>query len=291
MKSDMLSKNISVVAPTLLLAGRNGKLICLILSLILFSVLLIQPKTGSSVRLLVTDIVSPVLSAISSPFQNLAATITSVSGVAELKAENAKLSAENARLKEWYQSALMLQAENQSLHKLLNFKIDREHKFVTARVISDAGNAFVKTLLVAAGQNEGVQKNQAVLAGEGMAGRIIEAGRNSSRILLLTDINSRVPILIEGTSQKAILVGNNTDLLELKHIPNDAGITEGMRVVTSGHGGVFLPGLPIGRIIKSDNQQLAVRPYTNMNQVTYVRVLDSKTDTNYIPAQQRNIAE
>ena len=291
MKSDMLSKNISVTAPALLLAGRNAKLICLILSLILFSVMFLQPKTGSSIRLLVTDIVSPALAVISRPFQNVAATISSVSGVAELKAENAKLSAENARLKEWYQTALMLQAENQSLHKLLNFKMDRDHKFVTARVVSDASNAFVKTLLLSAGQKDGVQKNQAVLAGEGMAGRIIEVGKNSSRILLLTDINSRVPVIIEGTNQKAILVGNNSDLLELKHIPDDAGISEGMRVVTSGHGGVFLPGLPIGRISVGGREKLSVRPYTNMDRVTHVRVLDSKSDTNYIPAQQQNIAK
>ena len=240
-------------------------------------------------RLAATDIMTPVLSAFTQPFQNMAEAVSGVSGVAALRAENAQLKAENIRLKEWYQTALMLQAENQSLQELLNLKVDPAYKYITARVISDAGNAFVKTILVALGSEEGVQKNQAVLAGEGMIGRIIEAGEKSSRILLLNDINSRIPVLIEGSSQKAILAGNNTEFPVLKHLPEDAGVIEGARVVTSGHGGVFPPGLPIGRIVKSPDGELIVKPYAEVNKVSFVRVINSNTDKNLIRADNQSL--
>jgi rod shape-determining protein MreC len=212
-------------------------------------------------------------------------TISGVSGMAEIKAENAKLKAENVRLKEWYQTALMLQAENQSLKKLLNFKAENTQTFTTSRVISDAGNAFVKTVLVASGSKEGVEKNQAVLAGEGMVGRVSEVGKKASRVLLVTDINSRIPILIEDTNQKAILAGNNSNFPTLKHLPQDSGGIEGKRVITSGHGGIFQPGLPIGRVIKNSSGELAVNLYADIDRVTLVRILKGNSDTNYMSAE------
>ena len=145
-----------------------------------------------------------------------------------------------------------------------------DHKYVTARVISDGGNAFVKTLLVSSGGLEGIKKNQAVLAGEGMIGRIIEAGNKASRILLMTDINSRIPVIIEGTNQKAILTGNNGKYPALKHLPKDSGLVEGARIVTSGDGGVFPFGLPIGTVIIGKNGDKFIQPYADMDRITYV---------------------
>ena len=200
--------------------------------------------------------------------------------VSELRAENARLQSENTRLRDWYQKALMLESENQSLRDLLNLKVETSQKFVTSQVIADSGNAYVHSVLVSAGKKDDVRKGQAVLSGEGMVGRIIETGNNSARVLLLTDFNSRVPVLIEGTSQKAIMVGNNDNSPVLKHLPSDAEIEEGMRIVTSGHGGLFPAGLPIGRIVATDAGQHTVHLYANVNNVRYVRILDTPKDPN-----------
>lgn len=231
-------------------------------------------------RTMLTDMMTPVLSAVSKPFLVTAEFIGGVSGISELRAENARLEAENVRLRDWYQTALMLQSENHSLRELLNLELDPAHKYVSTRVIADTGNAYVHSVLVAQGTNAGIQKGQAVLAEEGMIGRIIETGKNSARVLLLTDFNSRVPVLIEGSRQRAILAGNNDTLPLLKHLPPDGEVAEGMRIVTSGHGGIFPPGLPIGRIVKTDNGQYAVKPFADMGRVTYVRVVDAHLDTN-----------
>jgi len=253
MKSYIRQKSISSFAPALVFNSRFGTFLLSFLALILLVLTMSNPRLISNARIAITDLVSPVLSAFVQPVQNLAEAVGSVSGLTALRAENTQLKAENVRLKEWYQTALMLQAENHSLQELLNLQITPTNQYVTARVISDTNSAYIKTALIAAGSNSGIKKNQAVLADGGMIGRIVEVGRNSSRVLLLTDINSRVPVLIEGTSQRSILAGDNSNFPALKHLPKDIGIIEGARVVTSGHGGVFPTGLPIGRIIRKNN--------------------------------------
>ncbi len=282
MKSSIKQKSVSYSASLALLNGRAGSVFFLFLAVGFLIIAFARPAVLSGPRVGVTDVFMPVLSTISKPFQNMAAAVSGISGKATLKAENAKLHAENARLREWYQTALMLQAENQSLKKLLNLKVSTEHEYVTARVVSDAGNAFVKTLLVASGGNDGVKKNQAVLAGEGMIGRIVEVGNNASRILLLTDINSRIPVIIEGSNQKAILTGDNSQYPVLKHLPKDSGLVAGTRIITSGDGGIFPFGLPVGKVIIDGKGQKIIQPYADMNRITYVRIVDALSNPNLI---------
>lgn len=282
MKSRIKQRSASYSIPMALLNGKTGSLIFLLLAIFFLLVTFAKPALLSGPRMGVSDIFSPVLAVISSPFQNMAEAVSGISGKAALKAENAKLTAENERLREWYQTALMLQAENQSLQKLLNLKVNTDHQYVTARVVSDAGNTFVKTLLVSSGSSSGIQKNQSVLAGEGLIGRIVETGESAARILLLTDINSRVPIIIEGTNQKAVLTGNNTAYPELKHLPKDSGLVEGTRILTSGDGGIFPFGLPIGKVVIGDNGNKYIQPYADMERITYVRVLDIPINPNLI---------
>lgn len=280
MKAFNRQRSFAGVAPNLL-GGSNSIIFIIIASLVLVFGL-IKPQAISGLRIAVTDLMTPTLSAISTPFQNVAATMGNISGVASLRAENAQLQAENIRLREWYQTALMLQAENQSLQELLNLEINPAHKYMTARVISDAGNAYLKTLLISSGTSSGVQKDNAVLSGEGMVGRVIEAGQNAARILLVTDINSRIPILIEGSQQKAIMAGDNSDFPVLKHLPLDSSLVAGARVVTSGDGGVFPAGLPVGRLVKNEAGKFVVKPFAETNKVTYVRVIDAPTTQNLI---------
>lgn len=267
-----------------MIGGQGVFYLCLVISFLLLGFSVLKPQSLSGVRVGVGDMVSPVLSTITRPIQILVETVSNVSGLSELKAENAQLRAENIRLKEWYQTALMLQAENKSLQGLLNLEKTPNHNFVTARVISDAGNAYVKTLLVKSGADSGIEKNQAVISDGGMIGRVIEAGDKTARVLLLTDVNSRLPILIEGSNQKAILAGDNTDLPLLTHLPVDSGITQGDRVITSGDGGIFYPGHPIGRIVKNQKGEFSVQLFADMGRITYVRVLNKNETVDHISA-------
>jgi rod shape-determining protein MreC len=268
-------------SPFQFVGSGQASIIFLLAATLLLTVSFVRPGVFGGIRSTVSDTLTPVMIVLSEPFRQVAAFTNNVTGLSELRAENAQLRAENIRLREWYQTALMLESENQSLQALLNVKPDPSHRFITARVIADSGNAFVKSAIVAAGQNDNVQKGQAVLSGDGLVGRIIEAGNKSARVLLLTDVNSRVPVLLEGTRQKAMLYGNNTDAPELKYLPQDIDVKEGTRVVTSGNGGLFMSGLPIGVIAIQDGRIL-VKPYADISRVTHVRIVDFPEDPNLI---------
>lgn len=246
-----------------------------------------SPDAFQGARARTIDMFAPVLAAVSAPFQDISAAVGSVSGLAELRAENASLKQENARLREWYQTALMLQADNQSLQELLNVKIDPRHRFITARIIADSGNTFARSVLVAAGSRDGVARDQAVMSGEGLVGRIVDAGEQASRVLLMTDLNSRIPVLVEGSRQRAILAGTNDTLPVLMHLPPDSALEEGARIVTSGQGGVFLPGIAIGRVVRDRNGDFAVQPFADPSRLNYVRIVEEAGDANLQTAEPR----
>lgn len=249
-------------------------------ALVLFSMSSFNPAILAPVRVKALDLVAPLLSIVNKPFYQASEYIRAISGIASLQAENEKLAQENARLREWYQTALSLRAENESLHKLLNIRIPPAHRFITARVIGDSGNAFAKSLLVLAGGDDGVEKGQAVLAGDGLIGRVIESGRKTAHVLLLTDMNSRIPVLIEGTDQRAIMGGNNDDTPVLLYLPPEAEMVEGARVITSGHDGILPYGLPVGTVIRNLAGQFAVMPYAEISRVTMARIIDRGEDPN-----------
>ncbi|HHK73671.1 MAG TPA: rod shape-determining protein MreC [Rhizobiales bacterium] len=241
-----------------------------------------QPAALGGVRAGVSDLFAPVLAMIAKPVQQASDFVRDVSGLAELQAENAHLQQENVRLREWYQAALLLEAENKSLHDLLNVKIEPQHSYVTGRIIADSGNAYVKSLLVVAGRRDGVQKSQAVISGDGLVGRVVEAGQKASRVLLITDMNSRVPILVEGSSQHAILAGTNGAMPVLQHMQQDSDIQDGARIITSGHGGLFPPGLPVGRVMDEGGIKF-VKLYADVNKMVHVRIINKSTDPNLRP--------
>jgi len=282
------NKKKSSIADTYSFTSGASYTLLLILSFILLIISFVIPNSLTSLRSNTVDIFAPVIAFIAAPFQLISGNISSVSGVASLRAENVNLKSENARLKEWYQTALMLQAENKSLEKLLNVKIDTHQSYITARILSDNDASFVKTILVSAGEEDGVKKNQAVLSGEGIIGRVIEPGKNSARILLLTDVNSRLPVMIEGTNQKAILKGTNTQNPILKHLPDNIGAIDNSRIVTSGDGGLFPASLPVGRVVKKDGQY-KVQLYGEIDKISYVRIVDTTSPENLIRDNFGNI--
>lgn len=225
-------------------------------------------------RTAVQDAVAPLLDALSRPIATVNGIIDYASEMANLRAENAALRAENARLRQWQVSGVELMTENQRLRQLLNFAPDPSARFVSARVIGDQGGAFVRSILIAAGTLDGVRKGQAVLTGEGLVGRVADVGQRSARVLLLTDINSRVPVLVGPDRDRAVLVGDNSGQPDLIYLGVDARPAVGDYVVTSGHGGVLPPGLPVGVVSRVANGLVSVRPFVDWEHLEFVRVID-----------------
>ena len=241
---------------------------------------MISPNLWSGPRVAATDSLSPVITWIGAPFRFMVESVSDISGLTQIRAENARLLAENKQLHEWYQTAMLLRSENQSLKDLLNVIPEPDQSYITTRVIADSGSSFIKTVLIEAGHDNSVEDGQAVLGGQGMIGRVVEVGQRASRVLLLNDINSHVPVLIEGANHRAILAGTNEDLLVLIHLPSDMMVEKGARIVTSGSGGMFPSGLPIGEVIEIKNGTPMVRMFSDPYAGGYVQIVEKPQDPN-----------
>jgi rod shape-determining protein MreC len=225
-------------------------------------------------RTAVQDGLTPLLDGLSKPIATVNGLIDYASELANLQAENAALRQKNQQLLAWEATARETMAENARLRALLNFVPDAQANYLSARVIGDQGGAFVRSILLAAGAADGVRKGQAAMTGEGMVGRVVSVGQRSSRVLLLTDINSRVPVLVGEARHRAMLVGDNSALPDLLYLADDAQLAVGDSVVTSGNGGVFPPGLPIGRVAAVQDGLAEVSPFVDWAHLEAVRLVD-----------------
>ncbi|MDA0655255.1 MAG: rod shape-determining protein MreC [Proteobacteria bacterium] len=233
-----------------------------------------DPLIFERTRMAVTDVVAPVLDAVSRPLATISDVANEVRSLTHLREENAALRVDNARLIQWQIAARKLISENENLRQLLNFVPDNLAKSVTARVIGDSGGTFVRNILINAGRRVGVMKGQAALVSAGLVGRVQEVGDRSARILLITDLNSRIPVLVESTRQRAVLAGDNSDWPRLLHLPANTVFAKGERIVTSGHGGVFPPGLPVGVVIHANESAVVIQPFVQGEKVEFVRLMD-----------------
>ena len=225
-------------------------------------------------RVLALDLASPVLEAIARPVAYANRAIADLKEFASLREENARLREENARLIAWQTAARRLENENEGLRGLANFREGPEASFITARIVGDSVSAYVRGALLNVGRKAGVAPGQAVVTGEGLAGRIAEVGDNSARVLFVTGVDSRLPVLIERTRERAILAGDNSPRLKLTLHQAIAGVQRGDRIVTSGHGGSFPVGIPVGEVVETSEGTVRVRPFTDFSRLEFVRVVD-----------------
>lgn len=256
----------------------------MVASVVILFVSALNATSISHLRTMITDLSAPLMITLSYPMQQTASLVQELSGIGDLQMENQRLQLENAQLREWYEKAQVLNSENVALRGLLNVVPEPQHRFITARVIADSGNTFVKSILVTAGENNQVKEGQAVVSGQGVLGRVLEAGQNTARVLLVSDINSRIPVWLEETQQHAILAGENDSLPQLIHLPPQTKIRDGARVVTSGFGGIFPKGLPVGKVSVDKQGNYRVVPFADLSHILYVRVVERAEDPNLIPA-------
>lgn len=226
-------------------------------------------------RTLIVDLSSPVLSAVTSAFDAAETGAERLGDIATVLEENEALKAENAELRVWRRRAVNLTAENRELRELARLRPDPSITFVSGRVIADRGGSFVRSVVLDIGSGHTVKPDQAVLSGRGFIGRTVEVGRWSSRVLLTTDLNSRIPVQIQPDGWRGVMAGDNTANPKVLYLAEIARYKAGDQVVTSGHGGVFPPGLPVGEIEppQAPDEPPRVKLFDTHDRLTFVRVL------------------
>lgn len=220
-----------------------------------------------------SDAMVPVLSVISQPIDSVKNMGAGFKEWAFTYQKNRELVAENRELLKWQAMAKEMRVENEKLKRLLHVAPSRQAKFVTASIVSDHGSSFSSAALINAGKDDGVDVNQPAISERGLIGRVTEAGKRSAHLLLLTDVNSRIPVMNERTREKMILVGKGGSLPVLSYVTTDSVSKKGDRIVTSGDGGVFPKNIPVGIIRDGDKSSMQVELFADLANTEYVSVI------------------
>ncbi|MCG8503658.1 MAG: rod shape-determining protein MreC [Sphingomonadales bacterium] len=254
--------------------GRRWLLVSLtVLAVALFVASQLNFPLVKRLRVTIADGAGVVLEVLSRPVDGIQDLYGSVKRLTEMADENEALRAENERLKQWQQAAMRLEEENRRLAELVNLQSSRPNPVATARVIAVTGGPFARTVLINAGSRAGVRRDLAVVDREGVVGRVIEAGFLSSRVLLISDINSRIPVRIAGQDANGILVGDNADELRLEFLSRGAEPKAGDLLLTSGHGGIFPPDIPVATVTAVAPSVIA-EPVAGLDALGLVQVIE-----------------
>jgi rod shape-determining protein MreC len=194
---------------------------------------------------------------------------------ARLYEQNQQLREELRQMKAWKEAALQLEQKNARLLDLNQVRLDPMLTHVTGVVLADSGSPFRQSVLLNVGQRDGIRDGWATMDGIGLVGRISGVGQETSRVILLTDSNSRVPVLVQPSGQKSLLSGDNSDLPPLDFLENADEVRPGDRVVTSGDGGVFPAGLLVGSVVLGTDKRLRVTLSADYQRLEFLRVLRS----------------
>ncbi len=241
-------------------------------------------------RLQVNDAVVPILGVLSKPVDGLTNILERGQDLLRLSEENERLRAERNRLLRWQAAAQRLEAENEALRQLLNFIPGPDATFRAARVVADPTGAFAQSLLVNAGVRDGIDKGHIVIAGDGLVGRVVGVSQRAARVLLITDLNSRVPVFVGQARVRAVLAGDNSERPKLIHVLQQGKIEPGDPVVTSGVAGGFPSGLPVGVVADVGDGGITIQPYVDRARLEYVRIADygMSSPLNDVPTASRD---
>ena len=225
-----------------------------------------------------TDIFSPVIELLVMPARVVSGVLNYFYDFKNIREENKKLREENRELLIKSNKASSLEVENKLLTNLLNYIPPKEASFITARVVAEEGDAFSHALIAYTAGNKNVKKGQVVLSDMGVIGRVERVGAVYSKILLVTDINSKIPVIVERNRVRGVLSGDNTLIPKLIFIPLETQLKIGDRIVTSGVAGVFPPGLPVGKIVSVEKNNIKVKTFSNIDKIEYIRIVDYNLD-------------
>ena len=247
----------------------------IILSIFIFFLDVYSFTLIKTTRNIINDVVFRVSYIASSPSRFLPNTSKSIVSHFKLKEENKNLKQVIENYKSLDLNLEYLTNENKNLRKVLdaeNIINDKKH-LVLAKVLIDRNSPFLKSIIINKGTKSGVKKGMPVTKGNYLIGRIVDTNFLSSRVLLLTDLNSRIPVSLNEDSTQAILTGSGTKNPKLEYLPEDYESSDQVTIFASGKEGVFIPGTPIGITISNSGKYTnEVKLFADPNQLSFVTV-------------------
>ena len=238
------------------------------------------------------DPIGPVLLWLFRPLQIAAHSVTSwiremqesYVTVAGYKAENERLRKRIVELETDRNRFFEAEATNQQLRKLLDFRSQLPSVSITASIIANSASAWFQTCSIDKGSADGVRKGMSVVTPLGVVGRVVDVTARSAKVLLLTDANSGIDVMVQRTRARGIVSGSLENGTVLKYVKRTEDVQVGDRLITSGLDGVFLKGLMVGTVSKVRKQNLGlfqtieVMPAISPARVEIVLVVDAAAE-------------
>ena len=254
-----------------------------IISLTFASILLftsyMYPNINYSIKIKIIDYSSHIINSIYTPINTFNKSIANIHNIYNTYNINNEIIKENKSLKIISNKMQLLYAENQELKKLLNLPNEISYKFVTNKIISKSNASFIRSAILMSGKKDNISIKSPVVDNNNLLGYISELGNNSSRVIALTDINTKIPAFVPNKNIKIIVSGNNSNFLEISNYLDISSLKSGDKVFSSGEGNMYPSGLFIGTIkIKLDGK-IIVEPFSNLNDLNYVQVIDWKPES------------
>tara|TARA_Y100000590_G_C15505084_1_gene933199 strand:- start:27 stop:875 length:849 start_codon:yes stop_codon:yes gene_type:complete len=242
-----------------------------ILSIILIFIETIEAKPLNFFRSFVKDMIYRTSVITASPSKGFTSFSNYIKSHVNLYSNYNQLKNENDKLKSNIRKQDFLELENTQLRKLIDEQVASNTNLVSARVMLDKQSPYLNSFIINVGSNKNIKNGMAVLDGNNFIGRIVDVNFFSSRVLLVSDLNSKIPVLIEPSANHAILKGSGDSKPVLEYLPEKHDIKDGDKVYTSGKGGIFPPGVPIGEVKIEDNF-IKVSLFSELNQVTFANI-------------------
>ena len=250
---------------------RFSLLALLILCVTLLFIEKIETKPLNYLRSFVKDTVYLGSLIVSSPAKGIGSTLDAIKGHLSLYNNYDQIKEENTKLKNKIYKFDYLVLENTQLRKLIDEQIASNSNFVSARVMLDKQSPYLNSFIINIGSNKEIKKGMAVLDGQNFIGRIVDVNFFSSRVLLVSDLNSRVPVIVEPSGNHAILSGKGKNNPSLDYLPVNHLVKNKDKVYTSGKEGIFSAGIPIGEVIVEKDQR-GVLLFSNLDQVSFINI-------------------
>jgi len=244
----------------------------IVLSVVLIFAETIETKPLNYIKSIIKDTIYRGSAVVSLPSKGLGNFFHGITEHVTLYKNYNKLKEENNKLKNNISKNDFLELENAQLRKLIEEQISSPNNLVSARVMLDKQSPYINSFVVNMGTNKGLVNGLAALDEENFIGRVVDVNFFSSRILLVTDLNSKIPVIVEPVGIHGILSGRGTDSPIIEYLPENNKLEDGNKVYTSGMEGIFSPGMPIGEIDLQENGLIKVKLFSDLDQITFINV-------------------
>ena len=232
-----------------------------------------QAGKWGEARVKFDQVAQPVSGVLAAPFRWTSQGVDFVGGYFFAVSQNRQLRRRVIELERARDTAIALKNINGRYEQMLRLRTEPPIPMVTARTVADVRGPFANARLADAGALQGVKLGNPVMNDRGVVGRVVGVGRSVSRILLLSDIDSRTPVLVDRTNARAILTGDGGGIPRLEYVRGRDTVKEGDLILTSGDGGLYPRGLPVGVAAKDARGGWRVRLYADRANIDFVRIL------------------